>query len=226
MKTKTLSIITLSLGLATLVAQAQKGLENDPAFLNIDKYIDIQKIVPEVNVNLPKFLLNNMALEFNGGPEDPFAQAGINVSEIIGGIKLIRVMVISDQKPEAAAYLKEASKGIEAELKSKWTVLVNVPDENIGIYATSDEKGEKMAGLALFMNTPGETIIGNIVGEIPLAKIMKMAANLKGGKGMAKIMEVLQGVNQAPAGNSSSDSDKNSGKDGSSSQPKQKATSN
>ena len=77
-----------------IVGAAQGALKADPAYLRIDDAINLSIAKPEVNVNLPKFLLTNAASEFKGGPDDPFAKIGINVNDLIKDIKLIRVMVI------------------------------------------------------------------------------------------------------------------------------------
>jgi hypothetical protein len=72
---------------------AQSNLENDPAYLAIDKAFDFNTIKPEVNVNLPKFLLKDALADLDGGKNDPFAGSGINISELVQDIKLIRVVV-------------------------------------------------------------------------------------------------------------------------------------
>src|SRR6187431_1023667 len=76
---------------------AQNNLENDPAYLAIDKAFDFKTIKPEVNINLPKFLLKDALADLDGGKDDPFAGSGINISELIQDIKLIRVIVIENK---------------------------------------------------------------------------------------------------------------------------------
>ncbi len=56
-----------------LTTMAQQDLKEDPAYLPIDEVLDLQVAKPEVNVNLPRFLINNALSEFDGGPNNPFA---------------------------------------------------------------------------------------------------------------------------------------------------------
>ena len=64
-------------------ACAQSNLKQEPAYLRTDEVFDLQIAKPEVNVNLPRFLLMNAVSEFDGGEGDPFAAAGINLAEIL-----------------------------------------------------------------------------------------------------------------------------------------------
>jgi hypothetical protein len=163
-----------------IVGAAQGALKADPAYLRIDDAINLSIAKPEVNVNLPKFLLTNAASEFKGGPDDPFAKIGINVNDLIKDIKLIRVMVI-EASEESEAHLNKATAKLRADLESNWISIVSVPGDNVGIYAMSDKSGENMAGLALLINDGGDVIIGNVVGNLPIGKILKIAASMGGG---------------------------------------------
>src|SRR5512145_3175932 len=91
--------LTLALLVASPIAAfSQNTLENDPGYLAIDKAIDLKTVKPEVNVNLPRFLLKDAASSLNGGPDDPLAGTGINFAELTKDIKLIRVLVIEAKK--------------------------------------------------------------------------------------------------------------------------------
>ncbi len=177
-----ISLIALVIA-CPIFGQAQQSLKSDPAYLAIDAAIDLSTIKPEVNVNLPKFLLKNAASEFNGGPEDPFGKVGININELIQDIKLIRIVVIEGNKDNSAQIAKGTAR-LRAQLEKSWMPIVNVPEDNVGIYAMSDKSGEEMAGLALLINDGDEAIIGNIVGNIPLGKVLKIAASMGSGNGI------------------------------------------
>lgn len=170
-----LAIATLLTGTAGVFAQ--NALEKDPGYLEIDKVIDLKTIRPEVNVNLPRFLLKDAAASLNGGPEDPFKGTGINFSELIKDIKLIRVVVIDDAKENRAA-LDQSVKALRAELETKWTPLVAVPDEkeSVGVYARSDASGETMAGLAVLIHDGSDAVIANVVGKVSIGKIIQIAS--------------------------------------------------
>jgi hypothetical protein len=158
--------------------QTQALLEKDPAYLAIDQAIDFKTIRPEVNVNLPHFLLQDAVSEFNGGKDDPFAGTGINISELVKEIKLIRVVVIQAKETNRAALVKGVAT-LRATLESKWTPIATVPEDNVGVYALSDASGEKMAGLAVLIQDKNEAVIANIVGHVSIAKIVKVASNMK-----------------------------------------------
>ena len=83
--------------------QTQGALEKEPAYLAIDQAIDFKTIRPEVNVNLPHFLLQDAVSEFDGGKDDPLAKTGVNVAELVKEIKLIRVVVIEAKETNRAA---------------------------------------------------------------------------------------------------------------------------
>jgi Domain of unknown function (DUF4252) len=190
-------VFALALGLA-VSAQAQTDIEKNPAYLNIDKAIDTKVVRPAVNVNLPRFLLMDVASGFDGGPDDPFAGTGIDLKDLIKDIQLIRLVVIEDQA-EHAKLVEKGINELRSQLKGKWTCIVDVPEENIGVYAISDSTGEAMAGVALLVNNDGDAVIGNIVGKVSIGKLVKAAGKLKGLP--PGLMEKLGGLNGAAPAN-------------------------
>jgi len=176
-------LCALILALATtgqLAAFGEGTLENDPAYLAIDKAIDLKTIKPEVNVNLPRFLLQDAASELNGGTNDPLAGTGINFADLIKDVKLIRVVVIEAKTNDRAA-LEKGVNILRSELDAKWTPVVSVPEEHdsVGIYAMGDPSGESMAGLAVLVHDPGDTVVVNIVGHVSIGKLIRIATHMK-----------------------------------------------
>lgn len=183
-------IVVLSMLLSgPIVGVAQGALKADPAYLRIDETINLSIAKPEVSVNLPKFLLTNAASEFKGGPDDPFAKIGIDLNDLIKDIKLIRVMVI-EASEESKAHLNKATAKLRSDLEANWMSIVTVPEDNVGIYAMSDQSGEKMAGLALLINDGGDVIVGNVVGNLPIGKILKIAASM-GGQNSIDLQQII-----------------------------------
>jgi hypothetical protein len=158
-------------------AFAQSNLETDPGYLAIDKAIDLKTVRPEVNVNLPRFLLKDAAATLNGGPDDPFAGTGINFADLVSDVKLIRVVVIEAGKTNRAA-LDKGVKALRTELEAKWTALVTVPEDQVGVYVRSSENGESMAGLAVLIYDGGDAVIANVVGRVSVGKILKIASKM------------------------------------------------
>jgi len=161
-------------------ALAQNNLENDPAYLAIDKAFDFKTVKPEVNINLPKFLLKDALADLDGGKNDPFAGTDINLSDLIQDIKLIRVVVIEGKKNDKEAVAKGVAT-LRATLEKKWTPIAVVSEEKekVGIYAMSDPTGETTAGLAILVHEGGgEAVIANIVGRVSLGKIIKVASQM------------------------------------------------
>jgi len=158
---------------------AQNNLESDPAFLAIDKAFDFKTIKPEVNINLPKFLLKDVLADLDGGKNDPFAGTGINISELIQDIKLIRVVVMEGKTNSEAVTKGMAT--LRATLDAKWTAVAVVAEgkEKVGIYAISDPSGESIAGLAVLVHEGGgNAVIANVVGRVSLGKIVKVASQM------------------------------------------------
>ena len=159
---------------------AQSNLENDPAYLPIDKAFDFKTIKPQVNINLPKFLLKDALADLDGGKDDPFAGSGINISELIQDIKLIRVVVMEGNKTNSEAVAKGMAT-LKSTLDEKWTAIAVVGDgkEKVGVYAISDPSGESPAGLAVLVHEGGgNAVIANIVGRVSLGKIVKAASQM------------------------------------------------
>lgn len=157
---------------------AQKNIESDPAFLAIDKAFDFKTLKPEVNINLPKFLLKDALAEM-GGKDDPLGKSGINISELIQDVKLIRVVVMEGKKEQAEAIAKGVAT-LRASLEKNWTPITVVADgkEHVGIYAMSDASGESTAGLAVLIHDGKEAVIANIVGKVSIGKILKAAGKM------------------------------------------------
>ena len=159
----------------TLFAQA--NLKEHPAYLDIDAALDLKVIKPEVNINIPRFLLNSALSAFNGKEGDPIAKLGINLNELTQDVKLIRVVVIEVAEETQKAFTRGVAL-LRAELEENWTPIVSVPEDGVFIYARSDESGEELAGIALLVAEDDEAVIGNLVGNVPLGKIAKIAAQL------------------------------------------------
>src|ERR1043165_7721101 len=169
----------LSLALITfcpLAGLAEDNLEKDPAYLAVDKALDLKTIHPTVNVNLPRFLLKDVASGFDGGTNDPLAGTGIDLQDLIKDVKLIRVRVIEANDTNRAA-LDKGMKALKATVESKWTQVVTVPEENVGVYAMGDPSGDSMAGLAVLVNNGGDAVIVNIVGHVSIGKLIKIASS-------------------------------------------------
>lgn len=158
---------------------AQNNLENDPGYLAIDKAFDFKTIVPEVNINLPKFLLKDALSDLDGGKNDPFAGTGINISELIKDIKLIHVVVLDADKTNSEAVVKGVAL-LKSTLEKGWTPIAVVAEgkETVAVYAIGDPSGEFTAGLAVLIHEGGgDAVIANVVGRVSLGKIVKAAAH-------------------------------------------------
>jgi len=173
---KLISSLTVAfIALCPLASFGEDDLEKDPAYLPIDKVLDLKTIHPAVNVNLPRFLLKDLATGFDGGTNDPLAGTGIDFPDLIKDVKLIRVVVIEANKTDRSA-LDKAMKSLKGTLESKWTQIVTVPEENVGVYAMGDPSGDSMAGLAVLVNNDGDAVIVNIVGRVSIGKLIKVAS--------------------------------------------------
>jgi hypothetical protein len=168
----------------------QGNYESDPAYLAIDKFLDLKTVRPEVNVNLPHFLLKDAISDLDTGTNGPLAGLG-GLADVIKDVKLIRVVVIPSNKSNKPA-LDGAVKALRADLDAKWTPIVSVPEENVGIYALGDPSGESTAGIALLIADGGEVVIANVVGRVSIGKLVKLAAQMD--KLPKDILQKLQGA--------------------------------
>lgn len=180
MKTKTnqslLTFIVIAvLSLALGRGWAAAAVEADPAYLPIEQALDLKSLKPEVNVNLPRFLLKDAVAEMNGGTNDPLAGTGLNLADLVKDVKLIRVVVIDAKKNDEAQLAKGVAK-LKEILEHDWTPVVSVPEANVGVYALGDPSGESLGGLAVLVHDGGDAVIANIVGKVSLGKIIKIAS--------------------------------------------------
>lgn len=168
------------------------SVEKDPAYLAIDKVLDLKTIRPEVNVNLPRFLLKDAVSELKS-TGDGAAIDGMDIADVIKDIKLIRVVVINVNQTNRPA-VDKAVKALRADLEKKWTTIISVPEEkeHVGIYAMSDPSGETAAGLAVLVYDEGDAVIGNIVGHVSIGKLVKIAS--QSGKIPKDLLKKLQGI--------------------------------
>jgi hypothetical protein len=211
---KLISSLSLALiAFCPLVSVGAENLESDPAYLPIDTALDLKTIHPTVNVNLPRFLLKDVASGFDGGTNDPLAGTGIDLQDLIKDVKLIRVVVIEANETNRAA-LDKGMKALKGTLEGKWMSIVTVPEENVGVYAMGDPSGDSMAGLAVLVNNDGDAVVVNVVGHVSIGKLIKIASS--SGKLPKDILKKLQAVgNQTgetvTAGASTKEAGSNSG---------------
>jgi hypothetical protein len=189
---KLIASLTLALIAASpLAGFGQASIETDPAYLHIDKVLDLKAIPPQVNVNLPRFLLKDALSGLTNAPDNPLAKAGIDLPDLLKDVKLIRVVVIEATTNNRLA-LDKSMKELRAELDGKWTTIVSVPESNVGVYAVGDPAGESMAGIAVLVYDNGEAVIANVVGHISIGKLIKIAT--QSGKLPKDLLKTLQGI--------------------------------
>lgn len=130
-----------------------------------------------MNINIPRFLLKDAASELTGAADGPLAGKGTDFADLIKDVKLIRLVVIEANSTNRPA-LDKAMKTLRADLEAKWTPIVSVPEDHVGIYAMGDPSGESMAGFALLVYDDGDAVIGNVVGRVSIGKVIKIASQL------------------------------------------------
>ena len=177
-----------------LACFGQSSVEKDPAYLPIDKVLDLKTIRPEVNINLPRFLLKDALGELNtGGTNSVAALDGIDIADLIKDVKLVRVVVIEANETNRPA-LDKGIKALREELEKKWTSIVSVAEdkEHVGVYSMSDPAGESASGLAVLVYDGDDAVIGNVVGHISIGKLIKLASSSD--KVPKDLLKKLQGV--------------------------------
>jgi hypothetical protein len=197
---KLIGSLTLALAVIAVCpasARAAAGLESDPAYLPIDKAVDLKAFPPEVNINLPRFLLRDFATDLSRATNGPLADKNMELADLIKDVKLIRLVVIEAGKTNRPA-LDKAIKALRADLEAKWTTIVSVPEEHVGVYALSDPAGESVAGVAVLVYDDGDAVIGNIVGRVPISKLLQIASKMDKTELLKRLQEIGNQTN-APA---------------------------
>src|SRR5262249_27175146 len=175
-----------------LAAFGETSVEKDPAYLPIDEVLDLKTIRPEVNLNLPRFLLKDALSQLNSSTNGSPIE-GLDIAELIKDVKLIRVVVIEANQTNRPA-LDKALKSLRSQLEKKWTTIVSVLDDkdHVGVYAMSDPAGESTTGLAVLVYDDSDVVIGNIVGQVSIGKLIKIAS--QSGKLPKDLLKKLQAL--------------------------------
>jgi hypothetical protein len=195
---KIITLFTLAvIAACPLASFGQNDIEKDPAYLPIDKALDLKANPPRVNVNLPRFLLKDALAGLSNAPSFDLASAGVDLPELLKDVKLIRIVVLEVAKTNRLA-IDKGVKALQSELESKWTSIVSVPDKDssVGIYAKEDAAGESMAGVAVLVADEGSVVIVNVVGRVSVASLIKIAA--QSNKLPKDFLRKLQGGNAGP----------------------------
>jgi len=196
-----LGVALLAAGPLPALSQNSSSVEKDPAYLPIDKVLDLKIVRPQVDVNLPRFLLKDALSELNTAGNGGLAVEGLDVADLIKDVKLIRVVVIEANKTNRPA-LDKAVKALRSELEKKWTAIVSVPEEkeHVGVYAMGDPAWESTTGLAVLVFDGNDAVIGNIVGHVSIGKLIKVAS--QSGKVPKDLLKKLQGIGNQTNGSS------------------------
>ncbi len=202
MKKLVILILFALIALNPRAAFGQTDLEKDPAFLAIDKAIDLKAIPPQMNVNLPKFLLKDAISGLN---DTNFGSLGPELAELVKDVKLIRVVIFEADSDQREG-LEKGLKTLQTELDAKWTAILKLPEDNINIYAKSDASGESMAGVALLINDGGDAVVANLVGNVSLGKLIKLAMQSK--KLPKDLLQKLSGIGEQSTAPAASQPDK------------------
>lgn len=178
MKKLIISLTLAAMAACPLAGFAQADIQQDPAYLPLNKIMDLKATPPQVDVNLPRFMLKEALSSLN---TTNLGNSGANVADLadlIKDVKLIRVLVFEGSHTNRAA-LAKSIKTLRDELDDKWTAMVNVKSDgdHVGIYVKGDATGDSMAGLAVLVHSgdDGDTVIVNVVGHVALGKLMKLA---------------------------------------------------
>lgn len=168
---KTTRLIPIAIALLPVAVWAAER----PGFIDLDAIIAKATAQPTVNVNLPSFLLAELADGLAGDPNHPLIAAGFDVDRLINDVRSIRLAVFENMAT-ADLELQKAVQTLTADLNANWVSMVSVPSENVGIYITSDPATNRMAGLAIVVAQGDTVVLGNIEGRVPIGTILQMAA--------------------------------------------------
>jgi hypothetical protein len=111
--------------------------------------------------------------------------------------------VFETKDPQMVEATRAGLEKLKNSMSSKWMPIVNVPDGNVTIFAIGDETGSRLAGLAMMVADKNAIVVGNIVGEIQIGKIIAAASKIaaKGGINPGEndiLQKLMGGFNPAP----------------------------
>lgn len=157
-----------SMGLAHAT---QTPLETRAGYLAIENSIDLSKVSPTVQFNLPKLLLRALAAE--AIQEQP------ELVQAINGVEMMRLMVFEDNGGEE---LKKSMNKLLGELRTSWHPVVQIQDgpDQLGIFITGDSTGERLAGMTLVVFGGSDAIVANIMGDLDLNQMLKLSSAIVG----------------------------------------------
>jgi len=182
-----------------LATFGQSDIEKDPAYLPIDKVLDLKANPPQVNVNLPHFLLKDAlsGLVSSNASNNQMSE----LVDMLKDVKLIRVVVFEGNQSNKGQ-VEKAMKELRADVDSKWTSIVRVQDgkDNVGVYVIGDASGENVGGVAVLVHDgdEGDTVIVNVVGKVSIGRLIKLATQTK--KLPPGILDMMKGMNGAGGG--------------------------
>jgi len=81
-------------------------LEKDPAYLPIDKVLDLKNDSPRGQRQSAAFSVEKCPSGFDGGTNDPLQVRGIDLPDLIKDVKLIRVVVIEAKTQTAPLWTR------------------------------------------------------------------------------------------------------------------------
>jgi hypothetical protein len=168
---KPLSLLFALLLLLALPALAG-DLEKEPGYIDLE-WIDIPDDAEEIqDIDLGPALLSAAADAEKSGDEE--------LAKAFGMIRSIRV--VSFSMDEALETVDEAVEKIGKDLKKKgWKRLIYVKDDDEIVTVSTRSVDDEMVGLMVVAHEPGvEASFVNVVGDLDLAYLMKMASRLHG----------------------------------------------
>ncbi len=193
------ALALLLIAACPLATFGQSDIEKDPAYLPIDKVLDFKANPPQVNVNLPHFLLKDAlsGLISSNASNNQMTE----LVDMLKDVKLIRVVVFEGNQSNKSQ-VEKAMKELRADVDSKWTSIVRVQDgkDNVGVYIIGDASGENVGGVAVLVHDgdEGDTVIVNVVGKVSIGRLIKLATQTK--KLPPNILQMLSGMNGAGGG--------------------------
>lgn len=161
----------LNLGLIVLLVLARPASGQDlsahAGYFPLDELIPRDELT--IEINLQGALLQMVANAV--GYEDP------EFSELVNKLEAIRVRVAEtgslDQEALRSRF-ENASRDLEAD---GWLVIVRVREYDEDIYIYSRERDGKIVGMTVFaLESPGEAVVINIIGEIRPDQLMGLGA--------------------------------------------------
>lgn len=169
---KLIALFGTSIALVAAVpSQAADAFENNPGYINFEKYVGMHAEESKVEIQLKGPLLRLAASIVEAQNED--------VSSLISSVELVRVHVYEVNEENQDEFAKSVATISENLTARNWEQLVTVKDgdENVAVFANMPSE-DAIAGIVVSVASGDEAVFVNVVGNVAIEALADLGKQL------------------------------------------------